>query len=94
VITDFQAFDRCQAAIAALQEEMKRMQARVTALESGAPLPADQPVEVVPEVPTAYAETAHREALQQWTKQTERSSDEHIEIPELSDTGWIISRRS
>ena len=86
MITDFQAFDRCQAAIAALQEEVKRLQARVTALESGTALPADQQVEVVPEVPTYTA-------TQQQPKPSSKP-DEHIEIPELSETGWIISRRS
>jgi hypothetical protein len=63
--TDYQLFDRCQWDVTRLEDEFKKLAARVTALERGETLPAEQefvpvpaPAPVVqPEQPATVSDT-------------------------------------
>lgn len=47
---NFQDFDRVQFRLAQAEDDIKRLLARVTALEGGTPLPPEPEVEIVPTV--------------------------------------------
>jgi hypothetical protein len=78
--------DRLQFRLSQLEDEIKRLQARVTALEGGAALPADQTATPQPEI------SCEEYIMQNAPVQPAPTVPETTLTPDIS-VGWVGGRR-
>jgi hypothetical protein len=80
--------DRLQWRLSQAEDDIKRLLARVTALEAGAPLPADQTAEIQPATITCEESIAQHAPVQQPNPEPQTTLTPDISV------GWVGGRRN